>query len=248
MQMLLVPEGKFTMGSSAEQAQAECLKLRSDCSLSWFTGEAPAHTVTLDAFWIDKTEVTNGMYALCVQAGLCDPPSKTSSTRRSSYYDDPKLANFPVIHVSWENANDYCQWAGALLPTEAEWEKAARGTDGRIYPWGDLLPVASLVNFGDNLGDPARVDRYPDGASPYGVLDMAGNVAEWVSDWYSDTYYASSPTSNPQGPTSGGEYGYRVLRGGDWLSEAMDLRTTYRRQEISSAEIGAGFRCARSLP
>jgi hypothetical protein len=138
----------------------------------------------LDGFWIDRTEVTNAMYALCVQAGTCDPPGSTSSYTHGIYFNNPVYADYPVIYVDWNDAATYCAWAGAHLPTDLEWEKAARGTDGRVYPWGDTPPDCTLANFkpfpGPCVGDTTAVGSYPTGASPYGSLDMGGNVSEWV--------------------------------------------------------------------
>ncbi len=164
--------------------------------------ETPQHTVYLDAFWIDRTDVTNNMYASCVSTGACTAPiSTTSSTSTiiSSYYGNSAFDNYPVIWVTWYDATAYCKWAGRQLPTEAQWEKAARGTDGRIYPWGNTAPDDTLLNYNASIGDTTAVSSYLRGASPYGALDMAGNVWQWVNDWYSDTYYRSSSSSNPLG-------------------------------------------------
>jgi formylglycine-generating enzyme required for sulfatase activity len=213
--MVLVPPGEFAMG---------------------------ANSVYLDGFWVDKTEVTNAMYAECVQAGKCSPPRSTRSNRRDAYFGNPIYGDYPVIFVSWTDANDYCTWAGRRLPTEAEWEKAARGTDGRPFPWGSSEPWMGLLNH--QTQDTDEVGSYPDGASPYGALDMAGNVAEWVADWFSDTYYANPPASNPLGPASGE---YRVWRGGSWANTSSDWIHTYSRtgNPPVDASSGLGFRCAR---
>lgn len=226
MSLLYIPAGKFTMGSDDGNDD-----------------EKPAHTVNLDAFWIDKTEVTNTMYAQCVAGGKCDAPSTTTSARRDSYYGNPQFDNFPVINVDWNMADTYCEWAGRRLPTEAEWEKAARGTDGRTYPWGNDAPNKNLLNYdGPNDGDTTEVGAYPNGVSPYGVLDMAGNVDEWVADWYGEIYYTSSPLSNPLGPSSGQ---YRVLRGGPWLTYDYYIRSSYRGSlDPSHTDYYTGFRCA----
>ena len=203
-------------------------------------------TVHLDAFWIDKTEVTNAMYARCVQAGSCSPPRSNSSHTHESYYGNPAFDDYPVIYVSWEDAREYCSWAGGRLLTEAEWEKAARGTDGRPFPWGDADPsgVVDLLNYYGQ--DTTEVGSFPNGASPYGALDMAGNVSEWVADWLSLDYYNNPPASNPLGPETGE---YRVWRGGSWATTYTDLvRTTSRTGNFpTDSSGGIGFRCARDV-
>ena len=198
--MVTVPAGDFTMGSNDDDSK-------------------PAHQVYLNAFSIDKYEVTNAQYKQCVDAGKCSPPAKSESRTRNWYYGVPKYNNYPVIYVSWDDAKRYCAWAGKRLPTEAEWEKAARGTDGRIYPWGNSFDARKLNSSEGGKGDTTAVGSYPDGASPYGALDMAGNVSEWVADRYDENYYANSPRNNPPGPSSG--LGH-VQRGGDWLLEIVN--------------------------
>jgi formylglycine-generating enzyme required for sulfatase activity len=241
MTLLYVPAGDFLMGSTdAEVAQVlgEC----GTCSAEALTIEKPQHTVYLDAYWIDRTDVTNAMYAKCVQAGKCQPPSPTTSATHNSYYGNTTFDNYPVIHVSWNDANAYCDWAGRRLPTEAEWEKAARGTDGRKYPWGNQSPDQTLLNFNQQMKDNTEVGHYPAGASPFGALDMAGNVKQWVADWYGETYYASAPARNPTGPASGSS---RVARGGSWLSGAAQVRAASRFYFDPGNQIDAnGFRCA----
>ena len=224
MVMVYVPEGPFTMGSTDGE-----------------NNEKPVHQVTLDAFWIDQTEVTNGMYEQCVQAGSCQPPSNTRSNSRPSYYGTAQYVNYPVIYIDWLNSKAYCKWAGSRLPTEAEWEKAARGTDGRTYPWGEGIDK-SYANYNSDVGDTTRVGSYESGKSLYGAYDMAGNVSEWVADW--DGPYAASTTSNPIGPASGD---YRVLRGGGWLNNEYNVRSAYRiRNYPSYTYYFIGFRCSRS--
>jgi formylglycine-generating enzyme required for sulfatase activity len=216
--MVFVPPGEFIMGDN---------------------------TVYLDAFWISKTEITNAMYAQCVQAGACSTPQSNRSDTRDLYYGNREFDNYPVIYVSWDDANDYCAWVGGRLPTEAEWEKAARGTDGRQFPWGDDDPVGieGLLNY--RAQDTTEVGSYPDGASPYGALDMAGNVSEWVADWLSMDYYANPPASNPLGPDFGQ---YRVWRGGSWANTSTERILTYSRTGNfpTHSSSGIGFRCVRT--
>jgi len=229
--MVFVPAGWFVMGSTEDDPQAD-------------DDEDPQHDVMLDGFWIDRTEVTNGQYKQCEAAGACTAPYPTSSYSRAEYYRHPRYANFPVINVTWHDAVAYCEWAGKRLPTEAEWEKAARGVDGRIYPWGDSPPDDTLANYGGNEGDTEEVGSYPEGASPYGVLEMAGNVWEWVADRYDVSYYQASPAHNPTGPNSGPE---RVVRGGSWLYPERRIRAAYRNSRAPNFRDGTiGFRCASS--
>ncbi|MBX2997697.1 MAG: SUMF1/EgtB/PvdO family nonheme iron enzyme [Caldilineaceae bacterium] len=216
---VLVPAGEFLMGSSQNSS------------------EQPQRTVYLDAYWIMQTEVTNAQYAKCVAAGACNPPN-------NSRWQDALYADHPVTHVDWQQASAYARWAGGRLPTEAEWEKAARGTDGRTYPWGNGEPNAQLCNFNRNVGDTTPVGSYPAGVSPYGAHDMCGNVREWVNDWYGSVYYASAPDRNPQGPGSGQ---YRVLRGGSWYLNVNFVRSAHRLYiHPDSWYSDFGFRSVRS--
>jgi eukaryotic-like serine/threonine-protein kinase len=237
MVMVYVPAGEYLMGSTNLDTMAHI-------------DEKPPHTVYLNDYWIDRTEVSNAMYAQCVSAGGCKPPyssffSTLYNSYNWSYYNNSQYDNYPVIYVNWNDAVLYCNWAGVRLPTEAEWEKTARGTDGRIYPWGNSSPSNDLLNH--DSYSPAAVGEYPTGASPYGALDMAGNVWEWVNDWYGDTYYSQSSESNPQGPTSGN---HRVLRGGTWNAfDETDVRASLRNGRDPTYSFNdVGFRCARSAP
>jgi serine/threonine-protein kinase len=251
MPMVYVPAGKFTMGSSIEQLtwiieQDWC----PNCQLSWFEGETPVRQVYLDAYWIDQFEVTNAQYALCVAEGNCSAPALFSSRTRGLYYGNDEYANYPAVRITWQQAVDYCAWAGGQLPTEAQWEKAARGIDGRIFPWGDDPPSCELSNFGFPdacVGETTEVGSYPRGASPYGAMDMAGNVNEWVSDWYFREYYAEAPDENPSGPLSGEGLGhFRVIRGGSFRGNANSTRTSARSVGLDSASNAVfdnGFRC-----
>jgi formylglycine-generating enzyme required for sulfatase activity len=231
--MVYVPAGMFVMGSTDDDPEAD-------------DDEFPQHDVILDGFWIDRTEVTNGRYEQCVTAGACDAPSETGSYARDAYYGNSRFADYPVIWVSWHDAMDYCEWAGKRLPTEAEWEKAARGVDGRKYPWGNSSPDGTLANYGENEDDTVKVGSYPEGASPYGALDMAGNVWEWVADWYGVDYYAASSQQNPMGPGPG-SLKERVVRGGSWLYPQRRIRAAYRNsRDPGFREGNFGFRCAFS--
>jgi len=207
-----------------------------------FANEQPLHTVYLDAFWIDRTEISNAKYRKCVESGPCRAPA--ACDWGTTTYKDASGDDYPVACVSWSQARTYCEWAGARLPTEAEWEKAARGTDERTYPWGNSDPDCSRTQSADCDGQTAPVGSKALGASPSGALDMAGNVWEWVSDWYDEDYYASAPTRNPQGPSAGTS---RVLRGGSWYTYSSSLRAAHRTSATEdSATPTVGFRCAYS--
>ncbi|MCB0205994.1 MAG: SUMF1/EgtB/PvdO family nonheme iron enzyme, partial [Anaerolineae bacterium] len=229
MEMVYVPAGEFLMGSPEGQGN----------EYEW-----PQHTVYLNAYWIDKTEVTVAQYSRCVEAGACSPARPDPNSSYCTSVDDTKF-NHPINCVDWSQAVAYCGWVGRRLPSEAEWEKAARGVDGRLYPWGNQEPRSDLLNFDasvDSITTP--VGQYPAGASPYGALDMAGNVWEMVADWYDENYYRSSPPDNPQGPDGGD---YRVLRGGSWVNASAYVRTADRFWAPPyNAYDGAGFRCVHS--
>jgi formylglycine-generating enzyme required for sulfatase activity len=196
--------------------------------------EKPVHQVSMPAFWIDKVEVTNGMYALCVQAGACRIPMELKSESQQVYYTNADFNDYPVIYVTWYMANSYCEWAGRRLPTEAEWERAARGDDTRTYPWGDQLPDAQHANFNSYFGDTTQVGSLPMGASPFGVLDMSGNVMEWVNDYYDKDYYSSGVNFNPGGPGSRTTVFNRVVRGGSFRDAEVDIRVANRASVLGS--------------
>jgi serine/threonine-protein kinase len=226
MEMVYVPGGTFEMGS-----------------IDGDVDEQPVHAVTLDSFWIDRTEVTNAQYARCVADGRCSPPSETGSFTRGSYYGDSQFDEYSVIYVSWHDADTYCQWAGGRLPTEAVWEYAARGRDGHIYPWGSASPDDTLLNYNKNVGDTTRVGSYPGGASWVGATDMAGNVHELVADWKGE--YSSEAQTDPKGSATGTS---KVVRGGSWDGDKRDVRAA-RRSEVDPVVrfYDIGFRCVVKL-
>jgi formylglycine-generating enzyme required for sulfatase activity len=249
--LMCVPSGEFIMGASdADQLADE--------------DEKPQHKVYLNAFWLDQTEVTNEEYARCMTDGICQPEIyETTALTYIPYSVHPDFKEYPALIYIADDAAAYCKWAGRRLPTEAEWEKAARGTDGRIYPWGNILDCG-LANYytcenipvydpnGPRCGYSSycrtlRVDSFPGGASPYGILNMSGNVWEWVSDWYSTEYFLNSPQENPQGPDSGD---FRVRKGGGAVSLAKDLRVSSRASGKGEHYFDGqmGFRCAVGSP
>lgn len=227
--MTLIPRGEFTMGSHEHADEA-------------------AHQVVLDPYYIDKYEVSNARYKEFITAAGHPAPA---------YWDDPRLSkpNQPVVGVSWNDATAFCKWESKRLPTEAEWERAAKGPEGdNHYPWGHKLD-STKANYGQNVGRTMPVDSYPDGVNGFGVYNMAGNVFEWVSDWYDPKYYKQSVALNPQGPEKGYNFAnqgpVKVLRGGSWLAPETSLHTSHRfwnQPENNSYGVGLGFRCAKSAP
>jgi formylglycine-generating enzyme required for sulfatase activity len=249
VEMRLVPDGGFLMGSTSaevEQAVSLCrLNPGGDsCAHSEFTSEMPQHSVFLSSFYMDVTEITNGQYKACVNAGGCNPPASGSGTySRSNYYDRAQYTNYPVVNVTWFDARDYCAWVDERLPTEAEWEKAARGDDGRIFPWGNTFysDRANTQDRGTELIQP--VGQYSNGASPYGLLDMAGNVWEYVADWFDPDYYKNAPNEDPPGPNSSPTE-QRVLRSGSYANYQHYARIANRGAvEPGTSTQFRGFRC-----
>lgn len=242
-EMVLVPAGEFIMGMDAKDAFENCKKYSVYCDgASGFEEQSPEHIVYLDSYYIDKYEVTNLQYGDCVKTGECDPPRMNSSYSRASYFDNPDFAEYPIIHMSWSSASRYCQWRGAKLPTEAQWEKAARGTDGRLYPWGNEFDTTYARS---GPGDTAEVGSYSKGVSPYDAYDLMGNVWEWVADWYQEDYYSFSPFDNPLGPTSGTLHS---VRGGSWYSGGGEYTAAHRGAVVPYNTFEFGFRCAMDAP
>ncbi|HOE35759.1 MAG: formylglycine-generating enzyme family protein [Chloroflexi bacterium] len=238
---VLIPAGTFTTG---------CLQGHNggfDCP----DDELPSRRISLDAYYIDKFEVTNRQYALCVADGGCPEPAYLYSASRVSYYGNPDYADYPAANISWTEAAAYCAWAGVRLPTEFEWEKAARGTDLRAYPWGDSEPSCDKANAKDErrgsncVGDTLPVGSLPEGASPYGVMDMAGNVWEWVQDWYVLDANGIRVSVDPFAQGLGFN---KIVKGGSWDYSWSRLRISYNSDhEPDAHKISFGFRCASPL-
>lgn len=229
MVLVYVPAGEFTMGSAS------------------FLDEQPVHQVHLDAYWIDETEVTNKMYSQCAQVDACELPKNLGTFHYDTYYGNSAFDNYPVVYINWNMAKAYCEWAGRRLPTEAEWEKAARGTDGRTYPWGEGLSCdkASIGNYYCRKVPPLPIKNYPQGISIYKAYDMAGNVMEWVSSLYHP--YPYNPNDGREDLTSSNA---RVMRGGSSFDlTGSDLRSANRSRDVPiSSATDIGFRCALSIP
>jgi sulfatase modifying factor 1 len=244
--MVKIPAGWFLMGSSKKVDH------------SAYPPELPQRKFWVDAYEIDKFEVTTVQLLRFVLA-TNRPPLLDWRYDGGNFQE--AMASHPVMHVSWYDADAYCRWAGKRLPTSAEWEKAARGEDGRIYPWGNQPAGLSRANFGrTGLSGPVRdrperlllyppiisVDKYENGVSPYGVYQMAGNVAEWTADWYDANYYKTAPDRNPKGPAQGTQ---KAFRGGGWIDSTPTVRAAQRNGADPNTKMNwLGFRCARDLP
>ncbi len=225
-EMTMIPGGQFLRG---------CNSALEDCSQR--TDELPFTQITISTFLIDSTEVTQGAYQQCITAGTCTVPNNG--------FDPTNEAAYPVDGVSWQQAVDYCTWKSKRLPTEAEWEKAARGVSGHVYPWGDAAPNCTLAHYLDCTqgSTSAIVVGSRAGDSPFGLKDMGGNVSEWVNDWYKSSGYDPAATTDPQGPASGTS---KVIRGGGWGFGTLFLRASNRKfANPTFAGDQFGFRCAR---
>lgn len=237
--MVLVPAGPFPMGVPAGDRDGG-------------RDEYPRHEVYLDAFYIDKYEVTNGRYLAFVKATGHRVPQNPKNPTRNLWQGvaiSESLTDRPVINVDWYDAEAYCKWAGKRLPTEAEWEKAAKGTEDRRFPWGNVEPTAKHLNYNQQwIGEKTLmpVGSYEAGKSPYGAYDMAGNVWEWVADWYDPSYYEKSPAKNPKGPATGT---HKVIRSSGWQVETPLVRIFTRvKSDPTTRNESTGFRCAKDAP
>ena len=224
--MVYIPSAVFNMGVTNGQID-----------------EKPVHEVTLSAYWIDAYEVNNEQYKLCVDEGVCTEPHETKSLRQGAYFGDPAFSNYPVIAVDRQQAAAYCEWAGMRLPTEAEWEYAAKGPDGTTYPWGAAFVSGNLNYSGNGNYDTLAVNANPEDVSAFGVFDLGGNVSEWVGDRYQENWY--SVTDQPIDPTGPENGNYYVIRGGSAQTGDNNVRTTDRFYGLgTSYSLDRGFRCA----
>lgn len=235
--MVFVPAGTFKMG---------CDENHENCN---YYNELPLHEVKLSAYYIDKYEVTNARYRACVlDQSHCPRPFPDWSAKHRNYFDDPTYDNYPVMNLNWEDALRFCEWEGKTLPTEAQWEKAARGSgDTLSYPWGFAPKTCELVNYSGCVGDAEAVDTHPTGISPYGAFNMAGNLREWVFDWYDPSYYTVSPTLDPTGPELGTVKG---VRGGGW-DDTNYIKVFFRDGDVPNDNgwlaFQIGFRCVKNV-
>lgn len=246
--MIDVPAGWFLMGTNRIDDDPYGLETQYDNT------ELPQRRVWLDAYRIDQYEATLGEYLAFLGERNQEPSQELTHLIwhliSVHYIPEPVLAPWPALYVTWENADAFCRARGKRLPSEAEWEKAARGTDGSLFPWGEDPPTEEIAVFGQyhvhEIPLVAAVDSYPEGRSPYGLHHMAGNMAEWVRDWFNFDYYAIMPDRNPTGP---GEGRYKAVRGGSWRSKPQMLRTATRGGAFPHQRAATiGFRCAQSQP
>jgi formylglycine-generating enzyme required for sulfatase activity len=225
--MVLIPAGEFWMGTEDGPQDAR-----------------PLHRVYLSSYWFDQYEATNARYRQCVEGGGCTLP------KDRLLFEDPQQAQHPVTSITWNQARSFCQWQGKRLPTEAEWEKAARGTDGRRYPWGNDEEIAKRYMKNRHLmadtNGAESVGRQVATTSPYGAFDLIGSLSEWVKDWYAEDFYQTSPVRDPQGPSRGS---FRVLRGGEWNEKSPTIQSSYRGwDDVTYWGPTLGVRCATDVP
>lgn len=237
--MVVIPSGEFPMGVPFGDRDGG-------------RDEYPRHDVFVDTFYMDQFEVTNGRYLEFVKATGHRVPQNPTNPTRNLWQGDAitdSLVDRPVINVDWYDAEAYCKWAGKRLPTEAEWEKAAKGTSDRRFPWGNVEPTAKHLNFNQRwIGEKTLmpVGSYEAGKSPFGVYDIVGNVWEWVNDWYDPRYYEKSPAKNPQGPDTGT---MKIIRGAGWQNETPAVRIFTRvNSDPTVRNESTGFRCAADAP
>jgi iron(II)-dependent oxidoreductase len=236
--MVLIPEGKFQMGSKKSMLELRPHDLF-NIDRHTLGPENPAHEVYLDSFYIDVYEVTNDAYVKFIKATGGKEPKGWSNPD----FNKPQQ---PVVGITWKEAVKFCKWQGKRLPTEAEWEKAARGKRPVKYPWGNTPPDSSKVNFNEEIKKTTVVGSFENGKSDYGIYDLSGNVAEWVNDWHFPEYYLFSPKKNPPGPEKGQ---YKIIRGGSWRHNAEDVNLTYRNATTPvNRSTSIGFRCSKSAP
>ncbi len=254
--MARIKDGLFKRGSTFDETKEylkECKKKDRTCQLWWFEDELPQKLIELDSFWIDIYEVTNARYLEFVKATghrpALDDSCQTAKCREGNLWNGnsfpPEIADQPVTQVNWYDADAYCAWMGKRLPSEAEWEKAARGPKGNVYPWGTGSPKgkATFKRKWQGALTMTDVGSYPKGESIYGVFDMAGNVWEWVDDWYHFKYYSLGRKKNPRGPANGD---FKMVRGGSWVNYENALRSAFRRWSRPEVRFNdTGFRCAR---
>ena len=269
---VLIPAGEFIMGSSPEDVDigtvlcetdcttktgdlmgdVEALRLcRGQCKPAMFNNETPMHRVYLDAFYLNKFVVTNAQYREFVRVNGGPAPKNESRAKYTLWKNGTfpqDISDHPVINVSWYDARAYCRWAGGRLPTEAEWEKSARGHDGLRYPWGNETPTPSHANYGrpwSGAKTLTPVGHFEKGKSPYGIYGMSGNVWQWTNDWYAEHYYQVSPQENPRGPKRGRN---KTVRGGSWINIPAVIHSSSRvGYDPLNRIYDIGIRCAKDV-